>query len=69
MTRLSPEKFLDFITFFRKDNPNHVEAMKALASKVDPALMDDTAGWVVQFRTPPQAFIPAQLVYSPGNSS
>ena len=53
MTRIAPEKFLDFITFFRKENPNHVEAMKAFAAKVDPALMDDTAAWVVQFRTPP----------------
>ena len=41
MTRIAPEKFLDFIAFFRKENPNHVEAMKAFAAKVDPALMDD----------------------------
>ena len=60
MTSLSPEKFLDFITFFRKDNPNHVEAMKAFAAQVDPVLMDDTAAWVVQFRTSPQALTPSQ---------
>ena len=53
MARISPEKFLDFITFFRKDNPNHVEAFKTFAAKVDPTLMDDTAAWVVQFRSPP----------------
>jgi putative chitinase len=52
MARFSAEKFLDFITYFRKENPNHVEAMKAFAAKVDPALMDDTAAWVIQFRTP-----------------
>jgi predicted chitinase len=52
MARISPEKFLDFITYFRKENRNHVEAMKAFATQVDPALMDDTAAWVIQFRTP-----------------
>ncbi|MFO0139217.1 MAG: glycoside hydrolase family 19 protein [Cyanobacteriota bacterium] len=52
MSRITPDKFLDFITYFRKDNRNHVEAMKAFAAKVDPALMDDTAEWVIQFRTP-----------------
>jgi putative chitinase len=60
MTSITPEKFLDFITFFRKENPNHVEAMKAFAAKVDPALMDDTAAWVVQFRTPPTALASGQ---------
>jgi putative chitinase len=53
MARISPEKFLDFITFFHKDNANHIEAMKAFASAVDPALMDDHAAWVQQYRTPP----------------
>ena len=53
MARISPEKFLDFITFFHKDNANHIEAMKAFASAVDPALMDDQAAWVQQYRTPP----------------
>jgi hypothetical protein len=43
MARISPEKFLDFITFFSKDNPSHIEAMKVFAAKVDPVLMDDTA--------------------------
>ena len=60
MTRIAPEKFLDFIAFFRKENPNHVEAMKAFAAKVDPALMDDMAAWVVQFRTPPTALASSQ---------
>jgi hypothetical protein len=53
MARITPERFLDFITYFRKDNCNHVEAMKAFAVQVDPALMDDTAPWVTQFRTSP----------------
>jgi predicted chitinase len=53
MAKITPEKFLDFITYFRKENQNHVEAMKAFATLVDPALMDDTAPWVIQFRTPP----------------
>lgn len=51
MTTITPEKFLDFISFFRKDNPNHVEAMKAFAAQVDPALMDEGAAWVKQYRT------------------
>lgn len=55
MARITPEKFLDFITYFRKDNRNHVEAMKAFAAQVDPALMDDTAPWVIQFRTSPDS--------------
>lgn len=54
MARITPEKFLDFITYFRMENHNHVQAMKAFAANVDPALMDDTAAWVIQFRTPPQ---------------
>ena len=53
MASISPAKFLDFVTYFRKDNPNHIEALKALAAKVDPALMDDQADWVKLFRTPP----------------
>jgi putative chitinase len=52
MASISPEKFLDFITYFRKDNPNHIEAMKAFATKVDPALMDDGAAWVLLYRKP-----------------
>ena len=53
MTKISPDKFLDFITYYRKDNPNHEAAMKAFAAKVDPALMDDSADWVKLFRTAP----------------
>jgi len=54
MAKISPEKFLDFITYFRKENANHVEAMKAFAAQVNQALMDDTAAWAIQFRTPPK---------------
>jgi predicted chitinase len=61
MTRISPEKFLDFITFFRKENPHHVQAMKAFAAQVNPALMEDTVAWVIQFRTPLQTPAPAQV--------
>ena len=59
MTSISPVKFLDFITYFRKDNPNHIEAMKAFAAQVDSALMDDAAPWVKQYRTPPPSPDPA----------
>lgn len=52
MTQISPEKFLDFITHFRADNPNQIEAMKSFAAQVDPALMDDSAAWVTLYRTP-----------------
>ena len=53
MATITPEKFLDFIAYYRKDNPNHQAAMKALAAKVDPALMDDGADWVKLYRTAP----------------
>jgi predicted chitinase len=52
MTRITPEKFLDFITHFRADNANQIEAMKAFAAQVDPALMDDSTSWVKLYRTP-----------------
>jgi predicted chitinase len=58
MTSISPAKFLDFITYFRKDNPNHIEAMKAFAAQVDSALMDDAAPWVKQYRMPPPSADP-----------
>lgn len=53
MATISPEKFLDFVSFFDKRNSNHIEAFKALATQVDPALMDDDAAWVKQYRTAP----------------
>jgi len=59
MTSISPAKFLDFITYFRKDNPNHIEAMKAFAAQVDSALMDDAAPWVKQYRRAPVSPDPA----------
>lgn len=52
MTAITPEKFLDFITFFRQDNPHHVAAMQSFAAQVAPALMDDQAAWVTLYRTP-----------------
>ena len=65
MAIIAPEKFLDFITYFRIDNPNHVEAMKALASAVDPELMDDEAAWVKQFRLPAPAPASATATLGP----
>jgi putative chitinase len=59
MTAITPEKFLDFITYFSQDNPNQVEAMKSFAAAVDAALMDDTAPWVELYRTPPPKSQPA----------
>jgi len=61
MTQISPEKFLDFITHFRADNPNQIEAMKSFAAQVDPALMDDSAAWVTLYRTP----LPAPEIAEP----
>ena len=62
MAKISPEKFLDFIAYFRKDNSNHVEAMKAFAAQVNQSLMDDTAAWAIQFRTPPSLLAKARPV-------
>ena len=53
MAQITPEKFLDFISFFDKRNANHVEAFKAFAAQVNPALMDDGADWVKRYRTAP----------------
>jgi putative chitinase len=52
MAQITPEKFLDFITNFRTDNPNQIEAIKAFAAQVDAGLMDDGAAWVTLYRTP-----------------
>lgn len=53
MAEISTQKFLDFVSYFDKNNPNHIEAFKQLASEIDPNLLNDDADWVKLYRTPP----------------
>ena len=53
MSEISPQKFLDFVSFFDKRNPNHIEAFKKLAAEIDSDLMDEDADWVKLYRTAP----------------
>jgi Papain-like cysteine protease AvrRpt2 len=61
MADFSTEKFVDFVKFFDKGNPNHVKAMLTLASSFPPQLLCDEATWVKTYRTPPVPINPTVL--------
>lgn len=54
MAQFTPEKFLDFVTNFRTDNPKQREAMLEFARQAyqkQPELFKDEAKWVSIYRT------------------
>lgn len=56
MAQFTAEKFLDFITNYRADNPNQKAGMLQFAQSVydkQPELFADEADWVVKYRSKP----------------
>lgn len=62
MAQFTAEKFLDFVTNYKPDNPNQKAGLLKFAQEVfskQPELFADEADWVVQYRTKPEPVKPA----------
>ena len=53
MSRLTAEEFENFFTYFKKE-PHQQNAVKQLWEKMPGSLLEDTADWVVTYRTAPE---------------
>ncbi len=65
MAAFDSEKFLDFVEFFDRHNPNHRKAMKEVADILGPTLLNDNAQWVKTYRSNVQPATPSQVLQVP----
>ena len=53
MPSFTPDKFLNFVDNYDKNNSKHKAAFLELAGKITPSLLSDEANWVRVYRTQP----------------